>query len=260
MAIISTLSKILPQLLILTIMAGGVTTVQAQSRIVTGKVISSDEGVEIPGVNVLLKGSNVGSSTDANGMYSIQVPENNPILVFSFIGYESQEVEVGNRSIIHITLLPEAGQLGEVVVTALGIRREEISLGYSIGRVGGEELNRVVQENVLNGMAGKVAGATINSTGGTGSSVSMVIRGATSLNSDNQPLFVVDGVPLANTLNNVSQIGSDNRVDYGHAIYGLSPEDVADVTVLSGPAATAVYASRAGNRVVLITTKKGNKG
>ena len=177
----------LPVLLV--ILAINTGDVMGQNRVVAGKVISSDDGLEIPGVNILVKGTSLGTSTDINGMYSIEVADDNAILVFSFIGYQSQETEVGARSIVHVTLSPEASQLGEVVVTALGIRREEISLGYSIGRIGGDELNRVVQENVLNGMAGKVAGVTVSSTGGTGSSVSMVIRGATSLSSDNQPLL-----------------------------------------------------------------------
>lgn len=255
-----TLIKILPVFLVLLIILKlGSTTAVAQSRTITGKIISSEDGLEIPGANVLLKGTTIGSSTDVNGRYSIEVPSSSSVLVFSFIGYQTQEVEVGARSILHVTLIPEAEQLGEVVVTALGIRREEISLGYSIGRIGGDELNRVVQENVLNGMAGKVAGVTVSSTGGTGSSVSMVIRGATSLSSDNQPLFVVDGVPIANTLNNVTQIGSDNRVDYGNAISGLNPDDIADITILKGPSAAALYGSRAGNGVVLITTKRGNR-
>src|SRR5690606_28273589 len=120
-----------------------------------------------------------------------------------------------------------------------------------------EELSRVSQENVLNAMAGKVPGVAISATGGTGSSVSMVIRGATSLNSDNQPLFVIDGVPIANTLNNVSQIGDDNKVDYGNAIADLNPDDIADVSILKGPSAAALYGSRAGHGVVLITTKNG---
>src|SRR5690554_805432 len=150
----------LPAFLI--ILAIGSTGVAAQNRMVTGKIISSEDELEIPGVNILVKGTSIGTSTDINGMYSIEVPTGSSVLVFSFIGYQTQEVEIGSRSVLHITLTPEAGQLGEVVVTALGIRREEISLGYSIGRIGGDELNRVVQENVLNGMAGKVAGVTVD--------------------------------------------------------------------------------------------------
>ena len=117
-------------------------------------------------------------------------------------------------------------------------------------------MTRVVHENVLNSMSGKVSGVTINNTGGTGSTVSMVIRGATSLSTDNQPLFVVDGVPIANTINNVGGFGDDNRVDYGNAISDLDPESIEDVTILKAPSAAALYGTRAGNGVVLITTKK----
>lgn len=245
--------------LLMGMLVGMITGAFGQSRTITGTVISSEDGMEIPGVNILIKGTSIGTSTNINGTYSLQVSGNQDVLVFSFIGYESQEQEIGSRSIIDVTLMQEAASLGEVVVTALGIRREEISLGYSVGTLDGDELSRVVQENVLNGIAGKIPGVTVSATGGTGSSVSMVIRGATSLSSDNQPLFVVDGVPIANTLNNITQIGSDNRVDYGNAISGLNPDDIADVSILKGPSAAALYGSRAGNGVVLITTKRGDR-
>lgn len=229
----------------------------SKDRTITGKVSMKEDGSGMPGVNVVLKGTQKGSTTNTAGEYSIDVTGDNPVLVFSFVGYVVQEIVVGNRSVVDAVLSPSEENLNEVVVTALGIKREERSLGYSIGRVDGKEFNRVAQENVLNAMGGKVAGVTINQTGGTGSSVSMVIRGATSLSSDNQPLFVIDGVPVANSLNNVTQIGNDNRVDYGNAISGINPDDIASVTVLKGPSAAALYGSRAGNGVVLITTKTG---
>ncbi|MEX1240356.1 MAG: SusC/RagA family TonB-linked outer membrane protein, partial [Cyclobacteriaceae bacterium] len=133
------------------------------------------------------------------------------------------------------------------------------SLGYAVAQVNGDDLNRVAQENVLNGLSGRVPGVTINSTGTAGSSVSMVIRGATSLSSDNQPLFVIDGVPVMNSLNNVTEIGRDNKADFGNAISDLNPDDIASVSVLKGPSAAALYGSRAGNGVVLITTKNGSR-
>ncbi|WP_410492702.1 SusC/RagA family TonB-linked outer membrane protein [Cyclobacterium sp. SYSU L10401] len=244
-------------MLVMFLLISGSMEALAQSKQVSGKVSSSEDGLGIPGVNVLIQGSQTGTATDVNGDYSIQVSGDNPVLVFSYIGFQTVLEEVGTRSVIDLEMNPDASDLGEVVVTALGIRREEISLGYSIERVGGEEMTRVAQESFLNAMSGKVAGATISTTGGTGSSVSMVIRGATSLSSDNQPLFVVDGVPIANTLNNVSSVGAENRVDYGNAISGLNPDDIANVTILKGPSAAALYGSRAGNGVVLITTKTG---
>jgi len=229
----------------------------AQNRTVKGKVTSSDDSGGLPGVNVVQKNTSRGVTTDQNGDFSIEITGNDAVLVFSFVGYERREVAVGNRSVVDVMLLPDENSLNEVVVTALGIKREEKSLGYSVGKVDGKELNQVVQENVLNGLAGRVSGVTINSTGGTGSSVSMVIRGANSLNSDNQPLFVIDGVPISNTLNNISEGGRDNRVDFGNAISNLNPDDIENISILKGPSAAALYGSRAGNGVVLITTKSG---
>ena len=236
-----------------------ISNVWAQSRTVTGKVTAKEDASVIPGANVVLKGTNRGTATSANGSYSIEVNGDNPILIISFVGYEAQEIVIGSRSIVDVTLALNSSTLNEVVVTALGIKREEKSLGYSIGKIDGKEMNRVTQENVLNGMSGKVAGVAINSTGGTGSSVSMIIRGAKSLSNDNQPLFVIDGVPIINTLNNVSQIGGDNRVDYGNAISDLNPDNIESISVLKGPSAAALYGSRAGNGVVIITTKNGSK-
>ena len=232
----------------------------AQSPIkISGKIISETDNGPLPGVNVVIKGTQVGTVTDINGAYSLEVPNQQSVLVFSFIGFDSKEIPVGNLTIIDSSLKETSTGLEEVVVTALGIERQERSLGYSVGKVQSEDLTRVAQENVLNSLAGKVAGATINSTGGTGSSVSMVIRGATSLNTDNQPLFVVDGVPMSNSLNNMGQFGSDNIVDYGNAISDLNPDDIESMTVLKGPSAAALYGTRAGNGVVLITTKKAKK-
>lgn len=217
----------------------------------------TDENGEVAGVTVTERGTNNATTTDVNGQYTLRVTNANAVLVFSFVGYKTIEIAVSGRSVVNATIETEAQELSGVVVTALGITREKKSLGYSVEEVAGKEMNRVAQTNVLNAMSGKVAGVTINQTGAAGSSVSMVIRGATSLSNDNQPLFVVDGVPIANTLNNVSQIGNDNRVDYGNSIGGINPDDIENVTVLKGPSAAALYGSRAGNGVVLITTKSG---
>lgn len=231
-----------------------------QSYTVTGKVTSSIDGMALPGVTVVIKGTQKGTITDVNGDYNIEVPGNDAILVFSYVGYETQEVAVEGRSVINIELKESIETLDEVIVTALGITREEKSLGFSIGKVDGTDITRIAQENVLNSLAAKVPGVTINSTGGAGSSVSMVIRGATSLSSDNQPLFVVDGVPMINTLNNMTQFGDRNIVDYGNSISDINPEDIESISVLKGPSAAALYGSRAGNGVVLITSKSGKKG
>lgn len=226
----------------------------AQTITVTGKVTDGSDA--IPGVNVSVKNTQLGTITDGNGRYSIEVATD-ATLVFSFIGYQTQEVNVNSRASIDVPLVASTEELQEVVVTALGIEREERSLGYSVGKLKGDDLTNVVQENVLNSLAGRVPGVTINSTGGSGSSVRMTIRGTKSLVNDNQPLFVIDGVPVINSLNNISQVGSDNRVDYGNPISDLNPESIESISVLKGPSAAALYGSRAGNGVVLITTKSG---
>jgi len=227
---------------------------------VTGTVTDADEGTPMIGVTVMIKGGTQGTATDVDGNFTIEVASPDAVLVFSYIGYQTKEIAVGSQTRIDVSMEQGLFIEHDIVVTALGLSREERSLGYSVERLEGEELTRVTQENVLNGLAGKVAGVTINSTGGTGSSVSMVIRGATSLSSDNQPLFVVDGVPLISTLNNITEFGSRNPVDYGNAISDLNPDDIADVSILKGPSAAALYGSRAGNGVVLITTKSGSYG
>ncbi len=228
-----------------------------QTTTVTGSV-KSDTGELLPGVSIIVKGTNTGVITNIDGNFSISVPNNQSVLVFSFVGMEPQEVSVDGRSTINVTMVTSSIGVDEVVVTALGIKREEKSLGYSVGKVNGDELTRVVQENVLNSMAGKVTGVQISSTGGAGSSVSMVIRGATSMSTDNQPLFVVDGVPMSSSVNNVGGFGNNNKVDYGNAISDLDPESIESVSILKGPSAAALYGTRAGNGVVLITTKKAS--
>ena len=206
----------------------------------------------------MIKGTTTGTVTDLDGKYTIDVPENGTLL-FSYLGFETQEIAVNGRRSINATLVESAEALDELVVTALGIRREEKSLGYAVGKIDAEELSKVVHENLLTSMAGKVTGITINSTGGTGSTVSMIIRGATSMSTDNQPLFVVDGVPMTSSVNNVGGFGSGNLVDYGNAISDIDPESIESVSILKGPSAAALYGTRAGNGVVLITTKKADQ-
>jgi TonB-linked SusC/RagA family outer membrane protein len=236
--------------------AGSLAQAADQGNIqVSGTVTSATDGAALPGLSVVIQGTSLGTVTNSEGRYSLNVPDN-AVLIFSFVGFATQEILVQGRNLINVEMEESIESLDEVVVTALGIRREEKSLGFSVGKVSGEELTRVVQENVLNSMAGKVSGVTINSTGGAGSSVSMIIRGATSMSTDNQPLFVIDGVPMSNTINNVGGFGVDNRVDYGNAIADLDPESIESVSILKGPSAAALYGTRAGNGVVLITTKK----
>ncbi|KAA9347956.1 SusC/RagA family TonB-linked outer membrane protein [Larkinella humicola] len=231
-----------------------------QGRKVSGRVTSSVDGASLPGVNVVLKGSQTGANTDGNGQYTIDVTGSNPVLVFSYIGFETQEIAVGSRSSVDLTLTESGVTLNEAVVTALGIKREKRSLGYAVPELKGNDLTNVTQENAMNSLAGRVPGVAINQTSGVGSSISVVIRGAKSLTGDNQPLFVIDGVPVANGLNNLRSMGDRNNVDYGNAISDLNPEDIESISVLKGPSAAALYGSRAGNGVILVTTKKGTKG
>lgn len=213
----------------------------------------------LPDVTVQEKGTGNAVSTRSDGTFEIRVAGPQSTLVFSSVGYVATEVVVGNRTTLSITLEHAVQELEGVVVTALGITRAKRALGYSVEEVKGDEFTRVPQENILNAMSGKIAGVSINQTGGAGSSVSMVIRGASSLSSDNQPLFVIDGIPISNTINNISSVGDRNNVDYGNAISSINPDDIESVTVLKGANAAALYGSRAGNGVVLITTKSGKR-
>lgn len=220
---------------------------------ISGKVVSSKDDLPLPGVNVLLKGTQTGTTTNANGQYIINATGDNPVLIFSYIGFETQSISIGNKANLDVKLTESVETLKEAVVTALGIKREKRSLGFSVGNVEGEALTQTPQNNVLNALAGKVAGVQISQMDGTaGSTVNIVIRGANSLNNDNQPLFVIDGVPVANRLGN-----GFGGADMGNPISDLNPNDIANVSVLKGPSAAALYGSRAGNGVILITTKSG---
>lgn len=226
-----------------------------QQKKVTGIVIDKD-GTPLPGVNIVITGTTLGAMTDNDGKYSIEVPQGARSLTFSFVGMAPQEIAIGTLTQINVTMTESAIGLDEVVVTALGLRREKKALGYSVGEVKGEQLTETPQMNVLNALQGKVSGVRISQMSGhVGSSVNIIIRGAKSLSNDNQPLFVIDGVPVSNTSNNLY-----NSVDLGNAISDLNPDDVESVSVLKGASAAALYGSRAGNGVILITTRSGLKG
>lgn len=232
--------------------------IYAQKQQVSG-VISDVNGMFLPGVSVVLKGTTTGVTTDFDGNYSIDVPSQTSVLVFSYLGMATQEIIVGGQSTINVSLEESSEALNEVVVTALGISREKKSLGYSVSEVDGEEMTTVTQENALNALNGRVSGVQINATGGAGSTVSVILRGASSLTTDNQPLYVVDGVPLSSGLTNIGGIGGGVEVDYGGGISDVNPDDIASVSVLKGPSAAALYGARGGNGVILITTKSGKQ-
>ncbi|MEO8415951.1 MAG: SusC/RagA family TonB-linked outer membrane protein [Ginsengibacter sp.] len=235
--------------------------VLAQSRVIKGKVADTN-GSPLVGADISEKGSKKGVISDAGGDFSLTVSRPGAVLVISYVGYNSIEVPVNGQSIINATLeVGNGSNLSGVVVTALGITRTKRSLGYDVGEISGDNMNHVPQTNALSAMAGQVSGVVVSSTGASPTaSVSVVIRGIRSLNNDNQPLFVVDGVPMQNSMNNVAQNnGNGNDVDYGNVLSDLNPNDIASISILKGPSAAALYGSRAGNGVVLITTKSGKK-
>jgi len=228
---------------------------QPQRKEIKGTV-TNEKGEFMPGVSVVVKGTTVGTTTDKNGTFTLSVPGDAKILSVSFVGMEPQEISIGTLTQFNLTMVESAIGLEEVVVTALGLKREKKALGYSVGEVKGEQLTETPQVNVLNALQGKVSGVRISQmNGNVGSSVSIIIRGAKSLSNDNQPLFVIDGVPVSNTMNNLY-----NGSDMGNAISDLNPDDVESVSVLKGASAAALYGSRAGNGVILITTRSGLKG
>ncbi|BDD01752.1 SusC/RagA family TonB-linked outer membrane protein (plasmid) [Persicobacter psychrovividus] len=239
-----------------------VTTVSwAQSLTISGTVSSSDDGMPIPGANVIIKGSTTGTATNVDGQYSITVPGESSVLVFSFVGYADKEVTVGNQSTISVRLNADVAELNEVVVTAFGMERETKALGYSVQEVKGEDLAVAKEPNVINNISGKIAGVQITKTAaGAGGSSRVVIRGNSSLTGSNQPLYIVDGVPIDNSSFYSAQ-GSywDGGVDYGDGIGDLNADDIESLSVLKGPAAAALYGSRAGGGVIVITTKGGKK-
>ncbi|MFI2742005.1 SusC/RagA family TonB-linked outer membrane protein [Zhouia sp. PK063] len=223
----------------------------AQQTTVNGTVKDSD-GVPIAGANILLKGSTKGTTSDFDGKFMISAAVNDT-LVISYIGFTTQNVIV-KSSIVNVTL-QQGEKLDEVVVTALGIKREKRSLDYSVQQVKSDELLEGNQTNVVNGLQGKVAGVTVvNSGGAPGSSSIILIRGGTSITNNNQPLIVVDGIPIDNSTNASNEVASMNRAA------DINPEDIESVSVLKGPSAAILYGIQAANGAVLITTKKGKAG
>ncbi len=234
------------------------TTAMAQSSL-TGKVTDED-GNALVGAALLVKGTTVGAFTDADGKYSLTVPAGNNELLVSYVGYQTQTVTIGGRSLIDVALVAEDIRLEEMVVTALGISREEKSLGYAAQTVDAESVSKSKDVNFVSSLSGKVAGVNINNSGTMGGSANIVIRGYTSLTGNNQPLFVVDGIPISNNNSNTSdQRTGRGGYDYGNAAMDINPEDIESVTVLKGAAATALYGSRAANGVIIIKTKDGAK-
>ena len=225
-----------------------------QPQTITGTV-TDETGETLPGVNISVKGTTLGTITDPNGKYNIEVEDPAATLVFSYIGYASLEVVVGNQTIIDIVLLGDAFGLEEVYVTALGIKREAKSLGYTASKVTGASIERSAAPNVINALSGKTAGVFItNPNSIEGGSTRITLRGMTSIGGGNTPLIIVDGMPMDNTSDATST--TSNR-DYGSALNQIEALDIESMDILKGTAASALYGSRGANGVILITTKKG---
>ncbi len=235
----------------------------AQSKIISGTVTEKASGIPLSGVSVIIDGTTTGGVTDFDGKYAIKTENSNTkSLTFKFLGYKTVTLKVSkNSTILNVELVENATALNEVVVTALGIKREAKALGYSLTKVDGDAISKVKSTSAINSLQGRVAGVNIstNSTGASGSG-RVIIRGASSLTGDNQPLYVVDGIPIINQTKGsaVGAFGGEHG-DGGDDISSINPDDIASVSVLKGSSAAALYGSLASNGVIMITTKSGSK-
>jgi len=239
----------------------GIQFALAQTRTINGTVASSEDGSGIPGVTVLVKGTTVGTTTDIDGKYSLSVKPGSKTLVFSYIGMKTQEVTIGSQNQVNVTLQPDVLMVDEVVVTAIGMTKEKKALGYNVQDVKSEEIAKSGNTDVVNALQGRVSGVEVtSSSGAAGGANYITIRGATSITGNNQPLFVVDGVPIDNSITaDDDGFGSGDvaGVARGNRALDINPDDIATISVLKGGAATALYGIRGANGVVQITTKKG---
>lgn len=228
----------------------------APQQPITGVVLDNN-GLPLPGANILEKGTTNGTQTDFDGEFTISVSSPNAVLVVSYLGFVNKEISVSGQSSVSVTLEEDASQLEEVIVTALGITREKKALGYAVQELSGDDIKNTAETNVINALAGKSAGVLINnSNGNVGASSRITIRGNQSLTGNNQPLFVVDGIPIDNTIVSSTRGGYD-FTDMGNGAADINPSDIAEMTILKGGNAAALYGSRGANGVVLITTKTG---
>ena len=233
----------------------GFTALPIASIAVSGKV-TDPAGTPIPGVSILVKGTTIGTTTNSNGDFSLEVPGKESVLVVSFIGFARQEITVGEMTTINVALAEDITQLNEVVVTALGIEKETRTLGYAVTEVSGETLTKAREINVVNSLVGRVAGVNVSGVnGGPGSSSNIIIRGVSSITGDSQPLYVINGVPIDNGTR--GSAGMWGGADFGDGISNINPDDIESITVLKGATASALYGARASNGVIVITTKGG---
>ncbi|CCH54404.1 TonB-dependent receptor plug [Fibrisoma limi BUZ 3] len=243
-------------------------TEPASPKRTVGGRVTDEKGTGLPGVSVLIKGTQRGTSTNAQGDFQLDVPDVRDaatVLVFSFVGYESKEVIVGNQSRIEVSMTPESKALGEVVVTALGIKKQAKSIGYATATVASEQITVNRTTNFMNALQGKIAGVNITSLGSGPAGTSKIrIRGQSSFGGNNSPLIVVNGVPIDNTTygarGDVSERGSNRTSDGGDGLSSINPDNIETMTVLKGAAASALYGSRAKDGVIMITTKNRGSG
>ncbi len=229
--------------------------VSAQDRSISGKV-SDEDGQGLPGVNVILSGTSTGTTSDIEGNFNVSVPESGGVLVFSFIGFATQEIEVGNQSSINVTLLPDTKQLSEVVVTGYGTTLKKEFSGVS-SSISAEDISKVPATSASQILQGQASGVFVTSQSGTpGGGISVNVRGIKSISSSTQPLYVVDGVPVISGSLQQSGFGGQGQ----NALAGLNPNDIESIEVLKDASTRAIYGSRGANGVVLITTKRGKSG
>jgi TonB-linked SusC/RagA family outer membrane protein len=230
----------------------------ASQKLIKG-IVTEEDGTSLPGVSVVVKGTTLGTVTDIDGKFEITVPNESNVLIFSFIGMLTQEITIDSQSEFKVVLLADAKQMNEVVVTALGIKREKKALGYAVQDVKADELTQTGNSDLVSSLSGKVAGVQINqSGGGVGGTSRIEIRGASSLSGNNAPLWVVDGVPFDDGNSRDGSIwGGTSRAG---GAFDLNPDDIESISILKGPNAAALYGERGGNGVILVTTKKGKRG
>ena len=243
-------------LLLFFVLITSFTLVNAQNKMIIGTVTGKDDNLPIPGASIKVDGTVFGTVSAINGSFSIQVPEN-AVLTVSFIGYNSQKVTVTSTNDYKIILEVDERSLDEVVVTSFGIQRDKKTLGYGVSTVSAEALTRTPTPDITNALAGKIAGVQVSGSGGGFASSNVTIRGFSSITRSNQPLYVVDGVPIDNSGGNN---GINSGVSNSSRVADINPEDIETINVLKGAAATVLYGSRAASGVILITTKKGKAG
>ena len=234
------------------------TSIYAQNRAITGK-ITEEDGTVLIGANILIEGTSSGTVTDFDGNFELEIPDAPTNLIISYTGFATETVSVENGESVVNVIMKSSIDLSEVVITALGVERDEKALGYSVQKLGAEQIATVKPTNITNALAGKTAGVYI--TGGAAgptASANINIRGAASLLGNNQPLFVVNGIPVTNDLFSFDDgLNGSSTIDFGNAAQVINPDDVKSINVLKGPAASALYGSRAADGVILVETKTG---